>query len=328
MYRFRELRSGVGRPSTLVASMISAVLLIATASTVVATRTVGGDVMRKLWAAASAIIVCLVLIGVPALAQSGSGGVADEWPFVRTSCPAAAGEPMRLVALGTSETAGYGIRADEPYSPQEAHPARYADILCEELGRPVELHSYFPAQLSTAWYPVAWWNERLSEDAALRADLSAADVVVLWPLSAHDIVPVVVFGGCRGEWPDPLRACLEAATADIEPRMDAAFSTIATLVPDRATVLAVDAFAPPAVFDAWGAEPYYEDVRQLADPHFVVEHLAPLHGFTVVGTQTAFNGPSHEPPADGLLQVDGFHPTARGAQLMAEVLAQEDGLGD
>jgi hypothetical protein len=234
---------------------------------------------------------------------------------------------MRLVALGTSETAGWGIRADEAYSPQEAYPARYADILCEELGRPVELHSYFPDRF-TAWAPVAWWNERLSGDEAMRADLAAADVVVLWPLSAHDIIPALVFGGCRGEWPDPLRACLEAAAADIEPQMDAAFSTIAALVPDTATVLAVDAFAPPAVFDAWGAEPYYGETRQIADPHFVVERLAPQYGFTMAGTEAAFNGPDHEPPADGLLQIDGLHPTALGSQLMAEVLAQEDGLGD
>ena len=119
--------------------------------------------MRRLWTAGSAITVCLVLTGATALAQTGSNGATDEWPFVRTSCPAAAGEPMRLVALGTSETAGWGIRTDESYapqySPQEAHPARYADILCEELGRPVELHSYFPDQLRDVPAPLAWWNE-------------------------------------------------------------------------------------------------------------------------------------------------------------------------
>jgi lysophospholipase L1-like esterase len=274
----------------------------------------------------------VLLLASSASAQSGNGGAADEWPFIRTSCSGAAGEPMQLVALGTSETAGWGIRTDESYapqySPQEAYPARYADILCEELGRPVELHSYFPDQFG-GWFPIAWWNERLSGDAALRADLAAADVVVLWPLSSHDIGPVVVYGGCRGEWPDPLRACLEAATADIEPQMDVAFSTIAALVLDRATVLANDGFVMPPVLDAWGAEPYYEQVSQLANPHYVLERLAPRYGFTVVGTQAAFNGPSlREPPADGLLQVDGIHPTALGAQLMAETLAQEDGLDD
>ena len=116
--------------------------------------------MRRPWAAGSAIVVCLVLTGVTALAESGSDGAADEWPFVRTSCPSAAGEPLRLVALGTSETAGWGIRTTgKAYSPGEAYPARYADILCEELGRPVELHSYFPDQLRDVQAPLAWWNE-------------------------------------------------------------------------------------------------------------------------------------------------------------------------
>ena len=285
--------------------------------------------MRRLWAAGPAIVLCLVLTGAPALAQSGNAGAANEWPFMRTSCPGAAGEPMRLVALGTSETAGWGVRADEAYSPQEAYPARYADILCEELGRPVELHSYFPDQLSNSLAPLAWWNERLSGDAAMRVDLAAADVVVVWALSVHDALPALVFGQCRGEWPDPLRACLEAATADIESQMDAAFSTVAALAPGTATILAADHFTPPAILDAWGAEPYFDELSQLANPRFVIERLAPQYGFTIVETQTAFNGPSlSEPPADGLLQIDGIHPTALGAQLMAEVLAQEDCLGE
>jgi len=271
----------------------------------------------------------VLLLASSVSAQSETGGATDEWPFIRTSCPEAAGEPLQLVALGTSEMAGWGIRTDEAYSPQEAHPARYADILCEELGRPVELHSYFPAQLSNALAPVAWWNERLSGDEAMRADLAAADVVVLSPLSLHDALGALVMGQCRGEWPDPLRACLEAATADIEPQLDAAFSTIAALAPDTATILATDHFAPPAIIDAWGAEPYFDELSQIANPHFVIERLAPEHGFTMVGTQAAFNGPSlSELPADGLLQIDGIHPTALGAQLMAETLAQEDGLGD
>lgn len=284
--------------------------------------------MRRLWAAGPAIVLCLVLTGAPALAQSGSAGAANEWPFMRTSCPGAAGEPMRLVALGTSETAGWGVRADEAYSPQEAYPARYADILCEELGRPVELHSYFPDRF-TALAPLAWWNERLSGDEAMRADLAAADVVAVWALSVHDFLPALMFGQCRGEWPDPLRACFEEAGAEIEPQMDTAFSTIATLVPDTATILATDGYAPPKNFEAWGAEPYFAEMEPLTNPHYVVERLAAEHGFTMVGTAAALSGPSlSEPPPDGLFQVDGLHPTALGEQLMAEVMAQEDGLGE
>jgi hypothetical protein len=279
-----------------------------------------------MWGVSAILYIYLALGSGPVLAQSAS---ADEWPFVRTSCPEAAGEPLPLVAMGTSETAGWGIRSDQSYSPQEAYPARYADLLCAGLGRPVVLHSYFPDQRSNTLAPLAWWNERLSTDEALRADLTTADVVVLWPFSVHDVVPALLFGRCQGPWPEPLKGCFEAASADVQSQMDTAFSTIAELVPDTAVVLATDAYAPPAVLDAWGAEPYFGEIKQLVDPHYVVERLAPRYGFTMVGTEAAFNGPSlSEPPADGLFQADGIHPTALGAQLAAEVLSRDDGLDD
>ena len=280
--------------------------------------------MRRLWAAGAAIMLCLALGGAPALAQeastppSGPSRV-NEWPFIRSSCPDAEGDPLLLVALGTSETAGYGISADEAY------PSQYADILCEELGRPVELHSYFPGNESA---PLAWWDEHVTGDPALRADLAAAGLVVLWPLSAHDVVGPLLFGECQGDWPDPLKACFVAATADIEPQMDTLFTAIGALVPDQAPILAADAYLLPAILDAWGAEPYFSEFRPLWDPHFVVERMAAKHGFTFVQTLAAFDGPSlSERPAQGLFQFDGIHPTAAGALLVAEVFAAADGLG-
>lgn len=285
--------------------------------------------MRRHMAAGVAISMCLVLSGASVLAQSAEAGATEEWPFIRTSCPEADTAPLLLVALGTSETAGWGIRADESYSPQEAYPARYADLLCDELARPVELHSYFPDQLGNELAPLAWWTERLQGDETMRRDLSAADVVVVWTLSAHDVVVPLLFGGCRGEWPDPLEACLEAATAHIEPQSDEAFATIGELVPDSAAVLALDGYVIPFILDRWGTKPYFEEIRQLIDPHFVVERLAPEYGFSFVATEAVFNGADViEPPADGLFQADGLHPTAAGAQLTAETIAQQDGLGD
>ena len=103
---------------------------------------------------------------------------------------------MLLVALGTSETAGWGIRPDEAYSPQEAYPAQYTDILCKELGVTVELHSYFPSPLADELAPLRWWNERVAGDSAMRADLAAAKILVLWVMSSHDIVPALALGQC------------------------------------------------------------------------------------------------------------------------------------
>jgi lysophospholipase L1-like esterase len=42
-----------------------------------------------------------------------------------------------------------------------------------------------------------------------------------------------------------------------------------------------------------------------------------------------FNGPTLDAmPAAGLFQSDGIHPTAAGAQAVAKVFAQADGIGD
>jgi hypothetical protein len=280
----------------------------------------------------SVLVFLLAGLGAgPALAGSSSAAAsrADDWPFENVSCPEAGGDPLLLVALGTSETAGWGIRADEPYSPQEAYPGRYADILCAEIGRPVELHSWYPSQLGNELAPLSWWDERVAGDQELRADLAAADVVVLWALGSHDVVPPLLFGACAGDWPGPLQTCLEGVTAAIGPEMDALFSSIEDLAPEGTLVLAADAYVPPALFSRWAAKPYWPDLKRLVDPHSTVEPLAEKHGFTFVPTEAAFNGPDPgQAPAEGLFQPDGLHPTAAGAQLTAAVFAEVDGLGD
>lgn len=149
---------------------------------------------------------------------------ADDWPVVRTSCPDAAGDPWLLVAIGTSES-------DEPGE----YPELYADILCSELDAPVELHGYYPTQ---GLAPLGWWIGKATGDEELRADLAAADEIVLWAMSSHDIVPALLLSPCAGSWPDPLRACIEAATADIVAETDELFGLVADLARDDAIVLA------------------------------------------------------------------------------------------
>jgi hypothetical protein len=263
----------------------------------------------------------------PPAAPSSSPTAANEWPFVRASCPGASGQPLLLVALGTSETAGWRIRTDEPYSPQEAYPAQYADILCKELGVPVELRSYFPSQLGNELAPLAFWNWHVANDPAMRADLAAAKIVVLWAMGSHDIGPAIL-GGCSGDWPDPLKTCFEAATAKIPAETDRLFTAIAGLVPTGATVLAAAPYGLPLVIERWGAEPYWEEMKPIFE-RITDRPLVGKHGFTLVDLEVAFNGPTLDAmPADGLFQSDGIHPTVAGALAVAKVFAKSDGLGD
>jgi hypothetical protein len=254
-----------------------------------------------------------------------------EWPFVRISCETAPGDQLVVVALGTSETGGSGIREDESYSPQAAYPAIYADIVCRELGVPVDLRSYYAWQYANALAPLAWWIDKVRRDAGLRADLAAADVVLLWAMSSHDVIKAQYLpGACSGEWPDPLKACLVAKTAHIPSATDELFGLIGDLVGDDATVLAGDAYAPPFILhEAWSDQPYRDEVRRMLDPYYSVKPAAREHGFVFVDTELVFNGASRwDMPADGLFQADGVHPTAAGAQLTAETYALADGLGD
>jgi GDSL-like Lipase/Acylhydrolase family len=260
---------------------------------------------------------------------SPSPSAANYWPFVRSWCPGASEQPLLLIALGTSETAGYGIRSDEPYSPQEAYPGRYADILCKELGVTVELHSYFPSQSYNEWATLAWWNEHLANDPAFRADLAAAKIVVMWAMGAHDVVRPLLFGGCTGEWPAPLKACFEAATARIPAETDSLFSTVSSLVPKGTKVLAADAYFPPTIIESWATKPYWPEFRKLIDAKATVMALATKHGFTFVDTERVFNGAdSGTMPAEGLFQSDGLHPTPAGALATATAFAKADGLPD
>jgi len=271
-------------------------------------------------------------LATPTLAPaepSPSTSAANYWPFVESFCPGASEQPLNLVALGMSETAGYGIRSDELYSPQEAYPGQYASILCAELGRTVELHSYFPSQSYNEWATLAWWKEKLSGDKGLRDDLAAASVVVLWAMGSHDVVPALALGACGGAWPDPLKACFEAATAKIPAQTDELFGAISTLVPGGVSVLAADAYLPPAVLRRWAGQPYWEQLRPIIDPRPAIEPLALKYGFRFADTETAFNGRTGTAmPADGLFQADGLHPTAEGSLAIAKVIAEADGLGN
>jgi hypothetical protein len=243
-------------------------------------------------------------------------------------CADSPGDPLLLVALGTSETAGWRVRDDEAYSPQEAYPARHARILCTQLERPVELHSYFPSQNGNTLAPVAWWRDVVDHDQQVRADLADAGLVDLWALDSHNAVDALMFRGCSGDWPRPLKTCLQKAFAGVPAEMERAFRTVDSLVAPGVTVLAADAFIPPGVLETWGDESYWKAFNAIVDPRFRVAAAAEHHGFTFVDTELTLNGPTrHQVLGPELIQSDRLHLTAQGQQIVAEAFAKADGLG-
>jgi hypothetical protein len=125
-----------------------------------------------------------------------------------------------------------------------------------------------------------------------------------------------------------MKGCVEGIAARIGPGMDADFAEIRSLVPKDATVLAADAYLPPALVTAWTSKPFWPELRALMGPKATVPGLAKKHGFTFVDTELAFNGPDGSAmPEDGLFQPDRLHPTEAGALKVARLFAEADGIG-
>ncbi len=165
-----------------------------------------------------------------------------------------AAEVWDVVALGDSLVAGWGVLSASSYSPEEAFPGVYARLLAEQLGIETALHSYYPSQSFADVRTVAEWNQELATDEEMRADLQGAEVVLVW-LGYHNIVPALVFGSCGIEW-EPLKACLEEATATMPADFDELLGTIRSLVPEGAIVMIGNQAIAPQQIDGWASRPY------------------------------------------------------------------------
>ena len=232
-----------------------------------------------------------------------------------------------LVALGDSNVAGWAVRSDEPYTPEEAFPGVYADLLGKVQGVTVVLHSYFPSQDDNEIRTVAEWNDVLATDRQMRADLAAAEVVIVW-IGYHNVIPVLMFGECGLSWPDPLKGCLRAATRTMPQDYDRLFGTIEQLVPSGTPMLVGDYGIPAPLFDQWSWEPFWPQLKRAMFEEWrdALEAAAEAHGATVVHTYAALNGPTGDEAPGRDLTSDGWHFNSEGHRFIAETFLAEDGI--
>jgi len=246
---------------------------------------------------------------------------------VATFAPAgASAATWDLVALGDSNVSGWGVRTDEPYSPQAAFPGVYAGLLGAEQGVTVVLHSYYPDQLGNEWRTIAEWTDVLRADASMRADLAGAEIVVVL-IGFHDLLPFVLGGACPSGWPE-LRDCLVDMTASMPADFDTLYGEIASLVPTGATVLVNDYGIPGPTYDRWSSESFWPEFRKVffEDWRDGLEAAAVKHGFTVVHSYAAMNDPDGKPVWDSsAVTSDGWHFNAEGHRICAEIILAEDG---
>jgi len=239
-------------------------------------------------------------------------------------------EVWDVVALGDSLVAGYGVRDDEAYTPEEAFPGVYAQSLGEQLGVETALHSYFPSQTWNDIRTVAEWNEVLASDEQMQADLQGAEVVIIW-LGTHDLVPALLLGDCGRAWPEPLRTCLQEATETMPADFDHLLGTVESLAPEGAIVMIGNQGVAPLWVDDWGSQPFWPELKAVAFDGWWegIETAAAAHGAIVVDSAEALNGPAGNqmPPPEFVLP-DRLHMTAAGHRFLADLLLAADELGD
>lgn len=191
----------------------------------------------------------------------------------------------------------------------------------------VNLHSYYPDQLGNEVRTVAEWADVVRNDPSMRADLAAAEIVILL-IGYHDVIPALLFGTCPSDWP-ALRDCLATATAPMPAAFATLYGEVADLVPEGAIVLVNDYGIPVPVYERWGSKPWWPEFRRAAfeDWRAALEAAATAEGFTVVHTYAALNDENGVPrPTDEALTSDGWHFNADGHRLIADLMLEQDGL--
>jgi lysophospholipase L1-like esterase len=263
----------------------------------------------------------------PSISPSPTGSDPDT-TFIGTFEPTGgSAKTWNLVALGDSTTSGWYVRNDGTFHPGEAYPGVYAGMLAEEQGVNVTLHSYFPSQSGNEVRSVADWNAILADDEAMRADLAAAEVVVVW-IGFHNIVPAVFFGQCSGDWREYAR-CVRSTTRTMPADYDELFATIERLVPEGATVLAGNMGVAPFIIERWAEDPHWPEVKRAVFDEWIeaIEEAALAHGARVVDTYRALGGPNGDALLhSGFSAADGLHFSAKAQRFLAEVHIDQDGL--
>lgn len=257
------------------------------------------------------LLACLLMAGT----GCGSDPSNDAVDVTPASPSSSAG--LALTSLGDSTASGSGDEAGAG-----GWVARYAALLEEATGKEVEVSARAQNGQLTADLLL-----RLKGDERLRSAVGEADVVVLGTggadLNSGD--DAWAAGSCSGP------ACYTTITATYARDIDAVAAEIVALRAGEPTLLR--AITPPNnLTGAEGSIPDFLRTRSteigvlLATANRTATCAAMrAHGGECVDVLTAFNGPDGTKGAyeTGLLNLqDCCYPSAKGHQLMAELLAK------
>jgi lysophospholipase L1-like esterase len=238
---------------------------------------------------------------------TGSGAVAE------TSALQIEEGPLVYVPMGNSLT----------FTPSPNHfIARYTAMLEEDFGVDVELLTHTVGAQRTDDFLA-----QLRTNDSLREDLGDADVVTLLIPNEEWGEPFQTAVGAGGRDPsecggDDNQQCLRDVIDSYKQYVDQIFDELTAIVDPAVTLIRVQDFyqfgtnqMTPEAFDI--TYPYWREGQEY------VEQVAGQYGIPVAQVFDDFmgtDGPYIDLVADGLVDPDGMHPTADGAERMATLM--------
>jgi lysophospholipase L1-like esterase len=221
--------------------------------------------------------------------------------------------PLVYVPMGNSLT----------FNPSSNHfIARYTAMLEEDFGVDVELRSHTVGGQRTDDF-----LEQLRTNDSLRNDLGDADVVTLLIPNDEWSEPFQTAVGAGGRDPsecggDDNQQCLRDVISSYQQHVDQIFDELTAIVDPAVTLIRVQDFYQ------FGTNQMTPEAFDITYPHWregqeYVEQVAGQYGLPVAQVFDDFMGTDGlhvDLVADGLVDPDGIHPTADGAERMAMLM--------
>ena len=221
-----------------------------------------------------------------------------------------------VVALGGSNVGGYGFGGEDV-----AYPAVYARDLAAAAGIETRYTAHHTLTTMQTRHLDAW-NELLANDDRIRADLEAAEIVIL-EIGIHTILLEcgVLYVGWTVDCMSETATAMAAGYQDL-------FAAIDELVSDDTVVMAFNQGLPRPTSEHWRDQPDWPAMKTDGFEAWWrgLDAAAAEHGAIVIDTAHMFLGT--EPDEYGLsaeyTQTDNVHLNAEGHQLFADLLAAND----
>ena len=214
--------------------------------------------------------------------------------------------PLKLVAIGNSTPAGYGIK------PQENYLRVYAEYIEQDLNVEVEIINW--AKLESR--NLLGWVQAITTDEVFRMDIKNADIITIW-ISWHEIMPYIY------KTERVYKKELNMTTKKMGDSFNILFVEITRLADPKETLIMVaETGIPPAIAETWKENNFYQELKQYAyeDWREYLIEAAENNNIKVVPTYKAFNGQAgNSMLPEVYIQKDGIHFSAKGHKLIADL---------